>query len=244
MRIWTTVAAIALGAACALSRADTPKREAPEPPPTKRFERDMMVRLHMHESFDLLRAIERLLIRGRLDEAKVFAAAIAGAPDEPGLGPWTRQAITVRERAAALARATTIAEACQREAKLAAACGRCHADAGASPEFRAHPLAPADHPTIEARMARHRWAADRMWEGIVGGADEPWQAGLDVIAAAPLDGSELGPARAPFGRKLQQLAQQARGRKPGEAPPDRATTYGEILSTCAGCHTLATTTPR
>ena len=119
MRTWTAIAALAVGAACASSRADAPKREAPEPPPSKRFERDMMVRLHMHESFDLLRAIERLLIRGRLDEAKVFAAAIAEAPDEPGLGPWTRQAIAVRERAAALARATTIAEACQRDPVLA-----------------------------------------------------------------------------------------------------------------------------
>jgi hypothetical protein len=105
-------------------------------------------------------------------------------------------------------------------------------------------LGAACAPTIEARMARHRWAADRMWEGIVGGSDEPWQAGLDVVAAAPLDGSELGPARAPFGRKLQQLAQQARGRRSGEAPPDRATAYGEILSTCAGCHALAAPTPR
>jgi hypothetical protein len=237
--IGALAAAIAFAAACAPSRADPPKREPAEPPPPKRFERDMAIRLHMHENFDLLRAIERLLLRGRLDEAKDFAAAISEAPDEPGLGPWTLRAVAVRDAAAALARATTVDEACAREAKLAAACAGCHVEAGVSPEFRAHPPAPPDHPTIDARMVRHRWAADRMWEGIVGGADEPWRAGLEVTAAAPLAWKELAPDRAPYGRKLQQLAQQALRRKPGEAPADRAAVYGEILATCAGCHTAA-----
>ena len=241
IRIWPWIAAAAIGfaAACAPSRADTPKREPAEPPPSKRFERDMMVRLHMHESFDLLRAIERLLIRGRLDEAKVFAAAIAEAPDEPGLGPWTLHAVAVRDRAGALARATTIDEACGREAQLAAACAGCHVDAGVSPQFRASPPVPPDQPTIAARMVRHRWAADRMWEGIVGGADEPWRAGLDIAAAAPLDWKELAPDRMVFARKLQQLAQQARRRQPGDTLADRAAAHGEILATCAGCHTAA-----
>lgn len=239
MRVRLVAAAVAFAAACAPSRADPPKREPAEAPPPKRFERDMMTRLHMHESFDLLRAIERLLIRGKLDEAKAFAAAIAEAPDEPGLGPWTVQAVAVRDRAAALARATTVDDACAREAKLAAACASCHVDAGVSPQFRAHPPVPPDLPTIEARMLRHRWAADRMWEGIVGGSDEPWRAGLDIAAAAPLDWKELGPERVAFARKLQQTAQQARRPKPNDTIADRATAYGEILATCAGCHTTA-----
>ncbi|HWU86741.1 MAG TPA: hypothetical protein VN253_05685, partial [Kofleriaceae bacterium] len=136
MRIDLIVAAIAFAAACAPSRADPPKkRELAEPPPPQRFERDMVLRLHMHENFDLLRAIERLLIRGRLEEAKAFAAAISEAPDEPGLGAWTTHAVAVRDRAAALARAATVDEACGREAKLAAACAGCHVDAGVSPEL-------------------------------------------------------------------------------------------------------------
>jgi cytochrome c553 len=203
-----------------------------------------MIRFHMHENFDLLRAIERLLIRGKLDDATRFAAAIAEAPDEPGLGTWAAHAAVVRERAAALARATAVDEACRREAKLAAACAGCHVDAGASPEFRSPPPEPPDQPSIEARMLRHRWAADRLWEGIVGGADEPWRAGLDVLAATPLDWKEIAPSRAPFGRELQRLADQARRRKPGDASSDHATAYGEILTTCAGCHAAAATSSR
>lgn len=239
-----TLAAMALVIGCQPSLADAPKGEPSEPPAPKRFEQDMMVRFHMHENFDLLRAIERLLIRGQLDEAKRFAAAIAQAPDEAGLGSWTAHAIVVRERAATLARAKTVGEGCRLVANLAAACAGCHVDAAVLPQLRVYPAAPADRPTIEARMARHRWAADRMWEGIVVGADEPWRAGLDVLAAAPLDWKEISPKRARFGRELERQAEQARRRKPNDSLTDRATAYGEILATCAGCHTTKTTAPR
>jgi hypothetical protein len=69
-----------LGACSTPLAADTTKAE---PPPSVRFERDMMARFHMHQNFDLVRAIERLLIRGKLDEARVFATAISTAPDDP-----------------------------------------------------------------------------------------------------------------------------------------------------------------
>jgi cytochrome c553 len=227
----TIVAALAMLASCPSSVADAPKPK-PEPPPSVRFERDMMVRFHMHENFDLVRAIERLLIRGKLDEAKRFAEAIAAAPDEPEHGPWIAYTVAVRSRAGELARATTVDDALRADARLAVACGSCHKALEASPQFRTSPALPPDKPTLDARMLRHRWAADRMWEGIVGNADEPWRAGLDVVAAKPL---ELGPERAPFALQLERLAKQAR--RPGTVD-DRAKTYGEILATCAGCHTM------
>jgi len=98
--------------------------DEPQPPipPSKQFEHDMMVRFHMHGSLDLLRAIERLLIRGKLDESRTFARMIAEAPFEPDLGPWAAQAAIVRERASAVASAPGLDEACRREARLAEAC--------------------------------------------------------------------------------------------------------------------------
>ena len=80
----------------------------------------------MHANFDLLRAIERLLIVGKLDEAKRFAAAISEAPHAPSHGPWAAHVVTVRDRAAALARATTLEQACRLEVTLAGACAACH----------------------------------------------------------------------------------------------------------------------
>jgi cytochrome c553 len=201
--------------------------------PSTRFERDIVMRYHMHQNFDLVRAIERLLIRGKLADARQFATSISWAPDEPAHGPWATHAVTVRERAGAVARAKTVDDAIAKTAKLGAACGNCHGDLGVSTSFEQLPKLPADKPTVEARMQRHRWAADRLWEGVIGNANKSWRAGLDLLAAAPLD----QPAnRAAFARDLQRIAKQAR--QPSSGPlVDRATTYGEILVVCARCHT-------
>lgn len=220
---------IALFAACQAASAQ-------DEPPSKKFEHDMMVRFHMHENFDLVRAIEKLLVRGKLEEGQRLAAAIARAPDEPGMQPWAPQAAKVRDRANAIANAPSIDEALRAEARLADACASCHADAGATPEFRSAPTLPPDKGTVEARMARHLWAADRLWEGIVGDAEDPWRAGLDVLAATPLPWSKVDADRAPLGKQLQSLADDARKMSRVTDRAERARAYGEILVTCAACH--------
>jgi len=209
--------------------------QQPPVPPSKQFEHDMMIRYHMHGSLDLLRAIERLLIRGKLDEARDLARAIAEAPAEAELGPWAAEATIVRARASAVAAAPGLDEACRREARLAEACADCHVETHIQPELRSPPPLPPDRDTIAARMARHRWAADRLWEGLVGGDDEPWHAGLAVLAAAPIHWPELGERKA-LARSLQQLADQARQRSATDSIADRARLYGEMLVTCTACH--------
>lgn len=219
---------------CSSSRADVP-----EPPPAKRFEHDMMVRFHMHQNFDLLRAIERLLIKGKLEEAKQFAAAIASSPDEPTHGPWAAQTVVIRDRAAALARATEVGDALKKAASIGAACGACHDEQVVKLALDQVPKAPPDAPTLDARMARHRWATDRLWEGVVGNSTTAWRAGLDVLAAAPLG----QPAdRAAIGKKLQ--AQASAARNTTAKVVERATQYGEMLATCAACHTAPTKTKK
>ncbi|MFN0249447.1 MAG: hypothetical protein ACKV2T_21355 [Kofleriaceae bacterium] len=215
-------------------RADAPKpTPKPERKAPERFQRDDVQRMHMHESFDLVRAIERLLLIGKLDEAKRFAAAISEAPDAPAHGAWAAHVVAVRDRAASLARATSVEQGCRLVASLASACASCHVETGVEPVFRVFPV-PPDKMTLEARMARHRWAADRMWEGIIGGADEPWRAGLDVLAAAPLD--SFPSDRTAYARTLQRLADSARKQKAATIET-RSKAYGEILVTCASCHT-------
>ncbi len=218
-------------AGCSSGFADS--KPSPEPPPTKRFEHDMMVRFHMHQNFDLLRAIERLLIKGKLEEARTFAAAIASAPDEPAHGPWATYQVTIRDRAAAVAKATDVPDALRKTALIGAACGNCHDDQVVKLALDSVPVLPPDAPSLDARMARHRWAADRLWEGVVGNSDQAWRAGLDVLAAKPFE----EPAnRAGIARQLQRQADAARRPAPGKLI-DRATSYGEILATCASCHT-------
>ena len=81
-------------------------------------------------------------------------------------------------------------------------------------------------------MTRHRWAADRLWEAVVGDSDDAWRQGLDVLAATPL---QLDAARAPIARELQRMATTAL--KTQHPSANRAGVYGEILVLCASCHT-------
>ncbi|MEP6860317.1 MAG: hypothetical protein ABJE66_06845 [Deltaproteobacteria bacterium] len=191
--------------------------------------------MHMHENFGLVRAIEHLLVRGKLDDAKQLARGISQAPDEPGTSAWTIYATRVRDRAGAIANAATVDDAVHAVARLGAACAECHTATGATPDLAVAPTAPADSDALAARMMRHRWAADRLWEGLIVPSDDTWNAGLDVLAAAPLPASELGKTREPLARKLQRTADRARTTK----PQDRAQVYGDMLATCAACHTQA-----
>jgi len=207
----------------------------PELPPAQRFERDMMLRFHMLSSFDAARTIERLLLRGNLDDARYFAEGLASDPDVPGLGPWAKQIEVVRERAAAIATAPSIDEACRHMARLIEACAGCHADAGAQADFRPPHDAPPDLQTVAARMARHRWATDRIREGMLGDARDAWRAGFEVLAAAPLALPPLKANQQALARRLQQLASQALHADRGDRAA-RARLYGETLTVCAACH--------
>jgi len=182
-----------------------------------------------------MRGIERLLIRGKLEHARDFARALSTSPGLPPVAPYATQIALVRERAAAVATATGIDDACRKEARLAEACAGCHADTGAQILFREPPVLLADQPDVMTRMVRHQWAADRIWEGMVGDAGEPWRAGLDVLAAAPLEWPKIGSDRVGLAQNLQQLAEQGRHAAPGDRA-ERARLYGEILVTCAACH--------
>ena len=85
-------------------------------------------------------------------------------------------------------------------------------------------------------MARHRWAADRLWEATVGGGDEPWTKGLDVLAQTSFPFRKSFDDREGLARRLQQLADQGRKQKTVDTLAERGRIYGEILVVCASCH--------
>jgi cytochrome c len=153
----------------------------------------------------------------------------------PALGPWAVQLARVRERAAAIATAPAIDEACRRMSGLVEACAACHRDAGVQAELRPPLAAPPDLPTVAARMARHRWATDRIREGMIGDADDAWRAGFEVLAAAPMSWPQPSAEQAGLARRLQRVAGQAlHAGRSGRA--ERARLYGETLIVCAACH--------
>jgi cytochrome c553 len=196
---------------------------------------EQMVSIHMHARFDTMRGIERLLVRGRLDQARGFARSLAIAPAPSRLAPWAAQLELVRARATAVSTAANLEDACRHEARLAEACASCHAETGVQILFRNPPSLLADQPDVVSRMVRHQWAVDRIWEGMVGDAGESWRAGLEVLAAAPVTWPTIGSEQSVLAGNLQQLAEKGR-QTITESREERARLYGEILISCAACH--------
>jgi hypothetical protein len=232
MTAHSCLVAIAL-AACGRAAAQD------EPPPPVHLTNPEMVRFHMRRHFDDLRDVERLLVAGKLADAKSRAYLLTRATTDPGLAEQAIEADRLVGAARALVGATTLAQACRLEAQVAVACASCHVRAQQTLTFRATKL-PADEPTTPARMARHQWAADRLWEGMVAGSKRPWREGLDVLAASPLLVSPRADA-VRLAERLQKLAVGALATVDdgSETLDSRATAYGDMLATCAACH-LAT----
>lgn len=224
---------IAFAAAC---QSATAQEETPTPERPRRADPALMTRFHMVRQLDLSRAIERLVVRGKLAEARALAETMAEAPDPPGIGPWASEAAEVRDRARAIAAAKTLEEASRRSAELGAACASCHEKTGALVELEMTPPVPQADTTVADRMARHLWAADRLWEGMIAYADVPWRSGLDVLAESPLPFSALEGGRQKYALRLQQLADRGRQRVTTDTLVERAQLYGEILATCVACH--------
>lgn len=216
------------------ARADA--RPGAEPPAAHaKLERADVIRYHMQLHFDDLRAIERYLIAGQLKEARALAFMIAMPEKDRGLLPWAREAIALVDTAGKLAQAKSVDEALRLEVQVAVACAKCHDDTSETAVFPLPGRPPlSDHASSTVRMVRHQWATDRLWEGLVGNSEDHWRAGLAVITETPLPYSVATDAPA-LAASLQKRANQTLR----EAPltiEERGRVYGEMLVTCAACH--------
>ncbi|HET9990996.1 MAG TPA: hypothetical protein VFQ65_20835 [Kofleriaceae bacterium] len=228
------VAAATLLAACQPASAD-PDDPHREPPHTAKLDESSIARFHMRAKLYDVRRIELALLRDKLVEAKILARAVVTAPDEPALAEWAPMMARVREQAQAVATANSGDEALRHLPHLAAACAECHVATGNWPAVENAPAAPADGPVV-LRMARHQWATDRMWDGMIGGREDAWHVGLVVLAATPapfaiVDGDEVALAK-----QLQSLATAALRDRSADSLDTRVRIYGELLVTCAACH--------
>jgi cytochrome c553 len=230
----TSLIAAILAAGCgrpALGDKDPPQ----QPPEPVRFDRPALVQFHMRRQLDDLRKVERLLIAGQLDEAKARAAPLAQPAPDPGMARWQHDVDAVSEAARALVTAPSIDEAWRRGAQVAEACAWCHLRTQTLPVFAVPAALPPDDPTPAARMKRHQWAADRLWEGMVGPSDPRWRSGLEVLAKTPLPFTPF--TDAPLAAsQLQVFAQQAIASLPSDTLEDRTRRYSAMLVMCSACH--------
>jgi hypothetical protein len=207
------------------SAAPVDQPEDPESPPQA---------VPMAEHFVQADEIRDALIAGDLDKAKTPANwLLENMVTEDMPVRWRAHVPKVRRAAKTIAEATELADATAAAGKLAAACGECHADIGVEmkPPHRSVPL---NDDSAFAQMDRHGYAAERMWDGLIGPFDDAWSEGATLMRDAPLHGDAAPEPVMSLASAVHDLATSSVGLDANK----RGERYGEIIASCAGCHTI------
>jgi cytochrome c553 len=133
----------------------------------------------------------------------------------------------IRENARRAADETTLLAAARATTSIIRACAECHRASGASISASAIARRPAGVPE---RMTDHVRAADDLLLGLLIASDERWNTGADHLASAADRAAE---GTAALQSTLRYLSDRARRT---DTPAARASTYVQLLTTCADCH--------
>lgn len=185
-------------------------------------------------------SLQDSVIRGDLAEVGPAANALAGEATPPKLPAGAASYVeAMREAARRTARATSIEQAANGTASLLATCGDCHLAVGTRPAV----IAPASSAVggVVGHMLQHQQAIELMLEGLVVPSATTWQDGARGLKVAPLRRREL-PADNRLTRQIatneelvHRFADEAAAATDQSA---RITAYGQLLTTCASCHSL------
>ncbi len=248
MMRWVLLGSCVLALACSSkdeSKAPATKPTAPvtkppvAPPPPARTNTTESVKSHMKGHFTAILGIQTAVVHGQLATAKRIAATLAEHQPHGDIA-WKQELKSVTATAKRLAEVTELSQATPLAAQLAGDCGSCHATMTTITSFKWSPV-PDDKPDVRQRMQRHRWAIQRLWEGLVGPSSTSWTEGAEVLAGDALPAAKLVRDKASIpqvdklAKQLQALAKQA---LTSDEPSARTKVYGELLGTCAGCHSL------
>ncbi len=183
------------------------------------------------------------VIDGDLERARRAGRVLAEEAAAESLGS-RRGAHTVelRREAIRMAEAGDIPAAAAAVGAMAKTCGDCHQARTANPQFMPALVPIEGRNAIQTQMQLHRWAADRMWDGLAHPSDSAWAWGARMLAMEPLYQFDVG-LRTGDMEQAQRLAQRVydlgRRARGTTDPAARAELYGEFLATCASCHTVA-----
>lgn len=202
-------------------------------------EREAAMTAAMAEHGEAAGAIRDALVDGALPKAKKAARKALKDLPLPGASPDPQQPLIAALKA--LGSAEDLDDAAEAAGQVAGACGSCHTQTQARPAW---PLAepPTATESVADQMKRHQWAAEAFWVGLITRDDARIAQASEVLSSAPLVPSGT-PADSPFGElgtalevRVHDLAALA-ARNPD--PALQATRYGQMLATCATCHSLA-----
>jgi mono/diheme cytochrome c family protein len=207
------------------------------PPPTAPAAPVAVDRADMRAHFARATAARDALLDGDVEAMKQHARWLADHGDDPGAkvrGPVHFD--RMKGAAQAVDEAHTLGTAARALAELAGACGACHQAADA--RFEApKPLLPPMKDELQAHMARHRWAVEQMWAGLVTPSEAAWARGAQSLSEAPLHAVDfalegLDAKLVPRAATLHGLAAAAAAAPAAE----RGDHFARIIATCGGCH--------
>ena len=192
------------------------------------------VRLEMAEHWDEATQARDAIIQGDLTAATKAAAKLharlplEGLPEE--LREREKPLQTAMGEAGGAADLTTAALAMGRAAQ---ACGECHAANGITPQLDDPPLPPEGDGTA-SEMARHQWAAQKLWLGLVRPSQSDFDEACKALEHASLlsdDARLQSQAASELEKGVHQLAASV-----ADGSSSRGEIYGQLLTTCATCH--------
>lgn len=194
---------------------------------------------HMKDHFTQAIRARDAIIRGDLAAMKEPATWLAEHKIAETLpGTWTPHVGDMQNAARLALQANDLAAAADAVAAMGAACGSCHKALGASVDFSGK-SPEGEESSVLAQMLRHRWAAERMWEGLIGPSDVAWNAGVAALQEAPLHPEMLADKKSPpqkvmdLATRVHAVGQQGKTASGSDA---RAKLYGEYVANCDACH--------
>lgn len=196
---------------------------------------------HMLGHYDRAGAVHHGLMSGDINAAQRAAEWIATHPEihdmPPGSDPYDGE---VRAFAGQVAESSTLRNAANAASHMASSCGDCHRANRVEPRFLMGTAPPGGEGAM-AEMARHVWAADRMWVGLLGPSDAAWMDGVRGFQGGWLDTQEVlvdPDDRIHMEALVRQVYDLGAQAAQATQPQERAEIYGEFLTTCADCHRL------
>jgi cytochrome c553 len=217
-----------------------------EPPPTLAQdvseEQMTIVADNMHEQLTRISTIKAAIVAGRLAEVREPATWLADHETVAGLPadfePFVAQ---MRTYARHVIEAQDLESAATAVSQMASTCGNCHVANGVELEFGYDRLPRTDLEDVVTHMQRHQWAADRLWEGLIGPSDRAWNRGTDMLIDVPLESEDVTIVTAHF-KQISDMARRIHSLggigTETVTPEARSELYGEVLGLCANCHMM------
>ncbi len=202
------------------------------------------VAAHMHEHLARISMIKSFIIADNLDGVREPATWLAEHDSVPGLPENFEPYVELmRVYARQVVEALDLKSAADSVSRMARNCGNCHLVNNIELEF-GFDTKPADLADSITHMQRHQWAADRLWEGLIGPSDVAWGRGTDMLVDVPLHSTDVmnDTTSEVDSDMIDQIAHRVHllgGQGTITRTPDgRSDLYAELLGLCADCHTM------